>query len=198
MGTRRAFCDDLKTNPEYKELIKRRDGLGAVYCFIEELAAYNIKGSLSDCDYVKKGGFKNETWQVDPADVTEIMPGFLTQKSCFDKEGIETIGSRYSTEIGWDGSSLRYAAIAVESDVLSPFGQVAESVTRKEYDQFVQIALAGDQIISKSCGGSVIMTDLDEKFVFMNNQKIYVQSALQSSLLGVAIAFIVLLLSTHV
>jgi predicted RND superfamily exporter protein len=32
----------------------------------------------------------------------------------------------------------------------------------------------------------------------MNNQRIYVQSALQSSLLGVAIAFVVLLISTHV
>eukprot|EP00804_Cyclotella_cryptica_P024803 CCRYP_001761-RA/>CCRYP_001761-RA protein AED:0.23 eAED:0.23 QI:209/0.75/0.6/1/1/1/5/0/1089 len=193
-----AFCDDLKTNPKYKELIKRREGLGAVYCFVEELAAYNIKGNLSDCEYVKKGAFKNETWQVDPASLSAIIPNFLTQKTCFDEEGIETIGSRYSTEIGWDGYSLRYAAIAAESDVLSPFGQVAESVTRKEYDQFVQIASEVDEIISTSCGGNVIMTDLDEKFVFMNNQRIYVQSALQSSLLGVAIAFFVLLLSTRV
>lgn len=37
-----------------------------------------------------------------------------------------------------------------------------------------------------------------DQFVFMNNQNIYVQSALQSSLLGVAIAFVVLLISTHV
>lgn len=42
------------------------------------------------------------------------------------------------------------------------------------------------------------MTDLDEKFVFMNNQGIYVRSAIQSSLLGVAIAFVVLLVSTRV
>jgi len=32
-----VLCDDLKANPDYRELIKRRDGLGAVYCFIEEL-----------------------------------------------------------------------------------------------------------------------------------------------------------------
>jgi hypothetical protein len=193
-----VLCDDLKANPDYRELIKRRDGLGAVYCFIEELAAFNVKGSLADCDYVKQGGWKNETWQLDPADLSEIIPNFMKQKSCFDKEGMETIASRYSTEIGWDGSRLRYAAVAAESDILSPFGRVAEGRTRKEYDQFVRIAGEVNEVLSKSCGGNVIMTDLDEIFIFMNNQNIYVQSALQSSLLGVAIAFVVLLLSTHV
>merc|ERR1712003_193646 len=44
----------------------------------------------------------------------------------------------------------------------------------------------------------VVMTDLDQKFVFMNNQRIYVRSALSSSFLGVAIAFTVLLVSTRV
>jgi hypothetical protein len=42
------------------------------------------------------------------------------------------------------------------------------------------------------------MTDLDEKFVFMNNQAIYANSAITSAGYGVAIAFVVLLLSTHV
>ena len=42
------------------------------------------------------------------------------------------------------------------------------------------------------------MTDLDEKFVFMNNQSIYVQTAIQSAILGVCIAFVVLLVSTRV
>jgi hypothetical protein len=44
----------------------------------------------------------------------------------------------------------------------------------------------------------LLLLSLTEKFVFMNNQNIYVQSALQSSLLGVAIAFVVLMISTHV
>ncbi|KAL3781799.1 hypothetical protein ACHAWO_000866 [Cyclotella atomus] len=192
------LCDDLKTNQDYRELIKRRDGLGAVYCFVEELAAYNLKGNLDDCEYVKRGGFKNETWQVDPADLVDIMPGFMQAKSCFDDEGVETIGARYLTEIGWNGNELKYAAVAAESNVLDPFGQDAESVTRKEYDQFLEIATEANRILTQSCSGNVVMTDLDEKFVFMNNQNIYVQSALQSSLLGVAIAFVVLMISTHV
>ena len=127
------LCDDLKTNQAYRDLIKRRDGLGAVYCFVEELAAYNVKGDLSDCEYVKKGGYKNETWQVNPEDLASIVPGFLAQKSCFDDEGIETVGARYSTEIGWNGKELKYAAIAAESNVLDPFGQDAESVSAVKY-----------------------------------------------------------------
>mmetsp|Transcript_4274 Transcript_4274/g.5600 ORF Transcript_4274/g.5600 Transcript_4274/m.5600 type:complete len:232 (+) Transcript_4274:602-1297(+) len=91
-----------------------------------------------------------------------------------------------------------FVAVAAESSVLDPFGQDAESLTRKEYEQFVAIAKEQDQIVSKSCSGAAIMTDLDNKFVFMNNQSIYVQSAIQSAVLGVAIAFVVLLFSTRV
>jgi predicted RND superfamily exporter protein len=192
------FCDKLKTDPEYKDLIKRKNGLGEVYCFVEELAAYNVKGDLTDCDYVRTGGWRNETWQVAPSDLADIMPGFLSTKSCYDEDGVETTSGRYSNEIGWDGTRLRYASVSAESNVLDPFGLDAESVTRREYDQFVKIAEEANQIMTKSCTGQVIMTDLDEKFVFMNNQNIYVKSAIQSSILGVAIAFVVLLLSTHV
>ncbi|KAL7540180.1 hypothetical protein ACHAXR_009933 [Thalassiosira sp. AJA248-18] len=195
-----SFCDKLKTDPQYSDLIKRKEGVGLVYCFIEELAAYNVKGDLADCDYVRKQEWKdaNVTWQVDPADLENIMPGFLNQKTCFDENNRETVSGRYQNEIGWNGFALRFAAISAESNQLDPFGRDAESLTRKEYDQFVAIAEEQDAIISKSCSGSVIMTDLDEKFVFMNNQSIYVQSAIQGACLGVAIAFAVLLISTRV
>jgi len=195
------FCDELKTAPKYKDLIKRKSGLGSVYCFVEELAAYNVKGDLTGdeyCDYVRQGAWKNRNWQVNPNDLSEIMPRFLKEKSCFDENGLETISGRYQDEIGWNGLSLMYASISTESNVLDPFGVDGEALTRGEYDQFVDIAKEQEKIISKSCGGAVIMTDLDGKFVFMNNQSIYVQSAIQSAVLGVAIAFGVLLISTRV
>eukprot|EP00581_Thalassiosira_minuscula_P028224 CAMPEP_0183756486 /NCGR_PEP_ID=MMETSP0739-20130205/5061_1 /TAXON_ID=385413 /ORGANISM="Thalassiosira miniscula, Strain CCMP1093" /LENGTH=1155 /DNA_ID=CAMNT_0025993693 /DNA_START=45 /DNA_END=3512 /DNA_ORIENTATION=+ len=192
------FCDKLKTDTKYQNLIKRKNGVGQVYCFLEELAAYNVKGNLTDCDYVRTGGWRNTTWQVDPNDLPSIMPDFLKQKSCLDENNRETISGRYQEEIGWDGTSLMFVAVAAESSVLDPFGQDAESLTRKEYEQFVAIAKEQDQIVSKSCSGAAIMTDLDNKFVFMNNQSIYVQSAIQSAVLGVAIAFVVLLFSTRV
>merc|ERR1711966_22608 len=139
-----------------------------------------------------------EAWQVDPADLPEIMPGLLKQKSCFDGNRRDTVSGRYQNEIGWNGLEMKYAAISLESNVLDPFGLDAESVTRREYDQFVAIQNEQDDIVSKSCRGFPIMTDLDDKFTFMNNQVIYQRSAIQSSCLGVAIAFGVLLISTRV
>ncbi len=192
-----SFCDKLKTDSQYKQLIKRKDGLGLVYCFIEELAAFNVKGDLNDCDYVRKGQWKNETWQVDPSDFESIIPKFLKQKTCFDETQVETIGSRYQDEIGWDGLEMKFAAISSESNELDPWGTDGESMTRKEYDQYVAIGIEQAKL-SQSCGGSIIMTDLNEKFVFMNNQAIYVSSAITSAIYGVVIAFVVLLLSTRV
>jgi len=192
-----GFCDRLKTDPKYKGLIKRKNGLGQVYCFMEELAAFNAYGNLNNCTQVKRGDWRNEDWQVDTADLPEMMPKFLSQKTCFADDG-ETIASRYSKELGWDGQTLKYAAISAESDQLDPFGRDSEFLTRKEYDKFVKLAEEADELVSVHCSGSVVMTDLDEKFVFMNNQAIYVQSAIQSAILGVCIAFVVLLISTRV
>lgn len=44
--------------------------------------------------------------------------------------------NRYSTEIGWNGNELKYAAIAAESNVLDPFGQDAESVSHAFSSRF--------------------------------------------------------------
>lgn len=194
------FCDKLKTDPAYKKLIKQRSGIGEVYCFVEELAAFNAKGSLEDCEYVRRGDWKNETWQVEPADLTETMDKFLKQRTCFDSgaRGAKTTAEQYADDLGWDGTSMKYAAVSVESNILTPFSVDSESNTRREYDQFIALGKEANEVISQYCSGDVIITDLREKFVFMNNQSIYVQTALQSSILGVVIAFVVLLLSTRV
>jgi len=192
-----SFSDRLKTDNKYRGLIKRKNGVGQVYSFIEELAAFNVYGNLNNCTEVKKGDWRNADWQIDTSDLPEMMPKFLKQKTCFADDG-ETVGSRYSKELGWDGNTLKYAAVSVESDKLDPFGQDSEFLTRKEYDQFILLAEEADELVSVHCSGSVVMTDLDEKFVFMNNQSIYVQTAIQSAILGVCIAFVVLLISTRV
>jgi len=193
-----AVCDKFKTDPQYDGLIKQKSGLGLVYCFVEELAAYNVKGDLEDCEYVRSGDWKKEEWQIDPSELKDKMDGFLRAKSCFDEDGVETISTRYSNELGWDGVSMKYAAVSVESEILKPFSQVAESVTRTDYDQHIVIAAELEQVVSNYCSGPVVMTDLDGQFVFMHTQGIYVQSAVESAILGVGIAFVVLLISTRV
>lgn len=189
-------CEKLKTDPNYEGLIKRSEGVGQAFCFMEELAAYSVKGNLDDCEYVRKGEWKNETWQLSPEKLATVMNDFLDEFSC--AEPTETVSTFYNNEMGWDGQTLRYAAISVESEALNPFSQEPQGFVRNEYDGFVSIAEELEEMVSEACSGAVIMTDLEGKFVFMNNQSIYVQTAVQASLLGVAIAFTVLLLATRV
>ena len=190
-------CTTLRTDPDYAPYIKRKGGVGSVFCFLEELAAYSVKGNLEDCDYVRQGDWKSESWQITPGNLTSVMKGFVNQTSCMDDQ-TKTIMSQYGNELGWDGESMRFAAIAVESENLDPFSTPSKAFTKSQYDKFVSIAEEVDQVVSEYCTGKVIMTDLDQKFIFMNNQNIYVRTALQSSILGVVIAFMVLLLATRV
>jgi hypothetical protein len=166
---------------------------------MEELAAYSVLGNLNDCDYVLSGMWRNEDWQIHPEDLPQIMEGFLDQTSCFSESGHATsIESMYESELGWNGTSMQYAAISARTKVLTPFGIFPESVTRHEYDQFVVIAEELGITVSEYCDGNVMLTDLDRKFVFMNNQSIYAKTAVQNSYFGVAIAFLILLLKTGV
>jgi len=73
-----------------------------------------------------------------------------------------------------------------------------QEFTRSKYDGFISIQEELDALVSEHCTGDSIMTDLEQKFIFMNNQRIYVRTAFQSAIVGVAIAFFVLLLATRV
>mmetsp|Transcript_27636 Transcript_27636/g.33598 ORF Transcript_27636/g.33598 Transcript_27636/m.33598 type:complete len:1151 (-) Transcript_27636:98-3550(-) len=189
-------CDELKTNKSYTPFIKQEDGLGTVKCFMEEFGAFSALGSLDSCEGVTNGAWKETNWTVPPAKFASFMTDFLAQKSCLSDRNI-TILSYYEDEIGWDGTQLKFAGISLESSVLDRFSTRSELVAREQYDAMIQISENFDATMKNSCGSEVIMTDLDEKFTFMNNQRIFVESAISSSLLGIAIAFVVLFISTR-
>jgi len=189
-------CDDLLTNKMYMPHIKQKNGLGTVKCFMEEFGAYSATGSLDNCDIVRKGAWKKENWTVPLDDLPSFMQKFLNETSCFSDEG-STILSYYKNELGWDGNKLKYAGISVESNVLDPYSNSPEMVARKEYDMMIKISEGFDATMEERCGTKAIMTDLGGKFVFMNNQHIYVRSAVVSSVIGLGIAFVVLFISTR-
>jgi len=190
-------CTKLKSDASYAPFIKRKNGAGSILCFIDEMAAYSVKGDLTDnCDYAEKQLWMNETWQVPPEDMAEFMEGFLEQQSCVDQT--RTVASSYASEIGWDGQSMKYVALSAESEGLDPFTAPPQEFTRSKYDGFISIQEELDALVSEHCTGDSIMTDLEQKFIFMNNQRIYVRTAYQSAIVGVAIAFVVLLLATRV
>jgi protein dispatched 1 len=199
-----SACATLRSNAAYQPHIKQENGLGAVSCFVEEFAAFSVLGSLTDCVSVITGAWRSEstgsTWQVPTADVPAKMAGFLRERSCYSDEGLPVL-NHYSNEIGWDGTKLRFVSLKLENSVVDPFSTLPEDTVRTEYEAMLNIANDLDQTVGAACNvgtGSVIMTDLDLKFIFMNNQSIYRSSALQSGLLGVGLAFAVLLVSTRV
>jgi len=101
--------------------------------------------------------------------------------------------------LGWDSSNLKYFTVQVESQTLDQWSNLAEEVVRGVYTDFMDLGVHLDGIIGASCGAenSVLMTDLDQKFIFMNNQKIYRTSAVSGACIGVALAFAVLALATR-
>jgi len=210
-------CEEFQSLPEYNELIKRKNALGTVSCVWEELlpfyvnASQNLGHQTSDgsyCEFVTGKTWKqtDTNYTIPPDELDGVISDFLSSnklRSCVEPG--TSVRGRYKNELGFDGTTLQYVSISVEASVLDPFSRKPESVARAEYDQFVtiQTKLTERNICYSSSADStstpepVIMTDLNEIFIFMNNQSIYVQTAIQSSLLGVAIAFVVLLLATR-
>merc|ERR1712176_1546960 len=77
--------------------------------------------------------------------------------------------------------------------------QKSEGFVREQYDKMIEVSEELHATVGPACNAKqVIMTDLDQKFIFMNNQRIYVRSAIQSASVGIGIAFLVLMMGTRV
>ena len=66
----------------------------------------------------------------------------------------------------------------------------------EQYEFMISEAKLIDSLMEAECG-PVMMTDIDQKFVMMNNQKIFRTSAVSGAMIGCAIAFFVILISTY-
>jgi len=188
-------CETLQSDAALEEFILRKDGQRSVDCFVLELGAYNYLDDQAACLERFSGTWKNETWQVSSDDLDSTMSDFVKAKTC--RATNETMLDYYDANIGWDGNSLRYVGISVDSSLMDSRTINAEDVVRRHYDIFMEYAAKFDTSMQDVCQSKTIMTDLDQKFIFMNNQKIYRSSGILGSLLGVVIAFGVLLISTR-
>ena len=150
-------CEDLKLNVDYAPFIKQDSGLGVVHCFVEELAAFNVYGNLDDCESVKRGLWKNETWQVSSDELNSVMENFIKQTSCYSNIN-ENILTFYGNSVGWDGTSLKYASMSAESAVLIPFATKTELATRNEYDKFIDLGKKMDKTMESYCGSKATVT----------------------------------------
>lgn len=188
-------CDSIKIDERFERYIKRRNGLRSVKCFIEELGAYNSMNSSTSCSVAKSGSWKGSDWYIESDDdLSSVMQDFVLEESCVSNGKIH---ETYSETLGWDGQKLKFAGISIESSILDQYSTLAEDIVRDHYDTFSTLKDELDASMSVDCQSDVIFSDLDQKFIFMNNQKIYRTSAIGGSLLGVVIAFIVLIASTR-
>ena len=187
------ICDQLKIDESFELLIKKNEkGLRNVQCFIEELGAYSTFGNLNDCDKVRSGEWKkNDSWQVND---TSILKSFADSQSCYSNSIIHQF---YEDSFGWDGDSLQFAGVSFESSILDPYNTLPEDKVQTHYSSIIKLGQEFDVEMEEDCQGKVLITDLDQKFIFMNNQRIYRTSAVSGSMVGVLIAFVVLLVSTR-
>ena len=101
-----------------------------------------------------------------------------------------------SWQIGWNGREVKYVGIMLEAKEITPWARPGEDVMMKQYKKFDDLRHNLNHIAYEACGSEVFMTDLSDKFVFMNNQAIYRTSSIRGALIGVVIAFAVLLVCT--
>lgn len=193
-------CDALKVDDGLDEFIKRKDGVRSVDCFVEELGAFNILDESATCEEKLSDSWKNDDWQVAPSEVNTQVGKLVLRESC--KKGSDrTLENKvldyYSDSLGWDGKSLRYVGISVDSSILNARRVQSEDVTRIHYNKFIEIATSFDETMEEVCQSKTLMTDLDQKFIFMNNQRIYRTSGVSGAMIGVAIAFSVLFIATR-
>lgn len=186
-------CETLKTDKSFDEFIILEDGLRGVDCFVEELGAYNA-GQYA-CDNVDRYDLEGKDWEVPESTLKETLKSFVKETSCSDES--TEVGDYYSDALGWNGNDLRFVGISVKSSILTPRQVLPEDEVRVHYDKFIEFGKELDKTMADVCQSNAIVTDTDQVFILMNNQRVYRNSAFIGSMLGLLIAFIVLFFSTR-
>jgi predicted RND superfamily exporter protein len=186
----RQVCEGFRYNMsnEYTDLIQRtRKGDGSLKCFIYDLEALQAKTPAA-LDVSTEGN------------IVKMMPEFWKAQALPEEDDDNarpvTVSSKFSNLLGWDGTAIKFVGIAIESKNLTQWARPPEWATRQVYEAHEKLRDNVDFIAKEACGSSVQMTELSGKFTFMNNQKIYRTSSVTGALIGIAIAFGVLILCT--
>jgi len=185
-------------------------GMRAVSNWMDEMKDWIEGGGTGsfDATVCKRNTLnKPSAFPVPDDEMDEALIRFAHQPSCLEdapypdafivhtyKEASRGTGLM-AVEFGFNGEKLMMNAISMESKVLDPWSEIGEDVAMVEYDWFMAEAEKINGLMEAECG-PVMMTDADQKFILMNNQKIFRTSALTGALIGCAIAFLVILVST--
>jgi len=200
-------CGDIE-NAKYENIdeyiLKDTSGRPIVDCFVEELGAFHVAYQEDPNQFFTTCPSEPNTnvtwksdpsWQINPADsdFNNTMNKFVN--SCNGGPG--NFGYKYDNVLGWDGTTVRYAGISVDSKQLSPRVVLSEDETRVIYDTFIDFSKEIDKKMEDACGTKTLMTDLDQKFIYMHNQNVYKTNAFKGCIIGAIFSFIVLFASTR-
>jgi len=201
-GTKPSSGEEMvvdANNPAHEKLAKK---LGEKTEFtVEEWLAFGTI-DLRMGHYIKAGdNYFKPTDAADREKPETWMPGFM-QMIVPDKDDEDTTtkvkvsqfyGDRY---MGWNGKEVKFVSISVEAKEITRWDRPGEDWMMERYKKYDDLRNNINDIAQEACGSEVFMTDTEDKFVFMNTQGIYRTSAIRGALIGVAIAFGVLLLCT--
>jgi len=193
------ICQDLKFNnntQEYLDMIQRnKKAQGSIKCFLLDL----------------KDDYLTNNPSVNRDEPAKWMDSFLaapvpevddedTTKKIARSQFYNTAGG---ARVGFDGTELKFVAISIEAKSITQWDRPSENDMMEQYKVYDGLRQNLNDIAQDACGSEVFMTDRydgmsggDSKFVFMNNQRVYRTSSIRGAVIGVAIAFSVLLLCT--
>ena len=199
----------LDVDGKYDPYVKNTASGLAVVSWLDEFKDWiNGGGSSLFEDCVRNPQKQGYTFPVGADDIGEAIARFAYEPSCSDDKPypgalmIETYSDMsrgtglLGTPFGFDGENLKVSAISLESSVLDPWSEIAETKAMEQYTFFMAEANVIDNLMAADCG-PVMMTDIDQKYVIMNNQKIFRTSAVSGAMIGCVIAFFVILISTY-
>jgi hypothetical protein len=164
-----------------------------VDCWVREFKCWCNSNNVTKCP----GGFP-----IAETSANTALRHFL-EDSTFDDEGRNiTFRTKYElsqpARVGLIDGELKYLVVTASS-VLRLYGFQTYTQLKGEYDKWEEwidgmnaIAPAGGKAFQKSMSGRG-----DCKWVFMNTQNIFVQSATNGAVFGTCLAFIVILIATR-
>ena len=171
------FCATLDTKAFIAR--DRDDPLQASYlCFLEDFKPWAITNGH---------GFP-------VADINALLPDFLHAPTRTN-DGLTTFGRKYGNTIGYLDGILKYFTINYES-LLDSNARYPKVVLEEEYKATEALVVAVNADAPESVN-SMIQTDMARFWIRIRTQQIYVSSAVNGSISGAALAFVVILIATR-
>jgi hypothetical protein len=197
---------------EFHELVGFHSdtGFGAVDCWVHDLKTYVEVGnrSLSSNFTIPGSPFKQSEYRFPiPVDqVPAVMEEFMATTV---EGGFGTVLDKYSWQLGWDPVRrlVRFVSIKLGSCCITEHAYLTRDRGLVEYNKFEQYVdrmnergtaagVPGAGCFQTDAAGGGGGSDIG-KWNFINNQKIYQDSASAGAKVGVCLAFVVILMATR-